>query len=64
MPDTTGRVVAVVAAGGAIGALARCGLGVLWPHRVGEFPWTTFGVYVGVLGARLMITARPGRGRR
>ena len=35
-----------VAAGGAIGALARFGLGELWPHRPGAFPWTTFGVNV------------------
>jgi CrcB protein len=45
MPNTAvWRVVAVVAAGGAIGALARFGLAELWPHRPGAFPWTTFGV--------------------
>lgn len=39
-----GPVVAAVAAGGALGACARYGAGLLWPTAPGAFPWTTFGV--------------------
>jgi fluoride exporter len=35
-------VVAVVSVGGALGALARYGLTVAWPHRPTGFPWATF----------------------
>ncbi|MGW2474794.1 fluoride efflux transporter CrcB [Streptomyces sp. NPDC001665] len=34
-------VVAVVALGGAIGACARYGAGLLWTTATGGFPWTT-----------------------
>lgn len=34
-------VLAVVAAGGALGALARYGLAVAWPVAAGGFPWAT-----------------------
>lgn len=34
-------VIAVVALGGAIGACARYGAGLLWPTPHGAFPWTT-----------------------
>lgn len=37
---------AAVAVGGAAGALARYSLGIAFPHAVGAFPWTTFGVNV------------------
>lgn len=36
-----GPVVAVVAVGGAIGACARYGAGLVWPTAAGTFPWTT-----------------------
>ncbi|MFF5204739.1 fluoride efflux transporter FluC [Streptosporangium sp. NPDC000396] len=39
-------VLAAVAAGGAIGAAARYGTGLLWPTPAGSFPWTTLGVNV------------------
>ena len=39
-------VLGVVSAGGALGALARYGLAVAWPHRPGAFPWTTFAINV------------------
>lgn len=45
-------VVAVVAAGGGIGAAARYGASLLWPTRTGGFPWTTF--WVNVAGCALM----------
>ncbi|MFF5213091.1 fluoride efflux transporter FluC [Streptosporangium sp. NPDC000396] len=37
-------VLAVIAVGGAIGAGARYGAGLLWPAATGSFPWTTLGV--------------------
>ncbi|MFI8853552.1 fluoride efflux transporter CrcB [Streptomyces sp. NPDC053499] len=41
-----GRVVAVVALGGALGACARYGAALLWPTAPGAFPWTTLAVNV------------------
>ncbi|MGH3341810.1 MAG: fluoride efflux transporter CrcB [Carbonactinosporaceae bacterium] len=35
-------VLVAIAAGGVVGALARYGLAVLWPHRGTAFPWATF----------------------
>ncbi|MGV9537494.1 fluoride efflux transporter FluC [Streptosporangium sandarakinum] len=52
-------VLAFVAAGGAAGATARYGAGLLWPTPDGSFPWTTLGVnavgclLIGVLMAVL-----------
>nr|WP_222623641.1 CrcB family protein [Streptomyces buecherae] len=43
---TRWRVLAVVAAGGALGASARYGAGLLWPTEPDAFPWTTLGVNV------------------
>jgi CrcB protein len=37
-------VLAVIAAGGAIGACARYGAARLWPTATDTFPWTTLGV--------------------
>jgi CrcB protein len=37
-----GDILAVIAAGGAIGSLARWGLTVAIPHPAGTFPWATF----------------------
>lgn len=34
-------MLAAVALGGALGALARYGLGVAWPHHADGFPWAT-----------------------
>ncbi|MGW3663045.1 fluoride efflux transporter CrcB [Streptomyces sp. NPDC005141] len=41
-----GPVVAMVSLGGAIGATARYGAGLLWPTQAGAFPWTTFAINV------------------
>ncbi|UOZ03169.1 fluoride efflux transporter CrcB [Amycolatopsis sp. WQ 127309] len=57
------QTVAVVAAGGVLGACARYGATLLWPTASGGFPWTTFWINVtgcaamGVLMA--VITAMP-----
>ncbi|KAA9154323.1 fluoride efflux transporter CrcB [Amycolatopsis acidicola] len=37
-----GAVLAVISAGGAIGALGRYGIGQWLPTRPGQFPWGTF----------------------
>jgi CrcB protein len=39
-------VLAVIAAGGALGALARYGIGLAAPTPTGAFPWGTFGINV------------------
>ncbi|WP_250029015.1 fluoride efflux transporter FluC [Paractinoplanes maris] len=36
------RTLAVISAGGVLGALTRHGLQVLWPHAEGGFPWATW----------------------
>ncbi|MEU6440334.1 CrcB family protein [Streptomyces sp. NPDC047046] len=50
--DGQGPVFAVVAAGGALGAVARYGAAVLWPTARGHFPWTT--LLVNVVGCALI----------
>jgi CrcB protein len=47
-----GPVLAVVAVGGGLGAVARYGAGQLWPTPPGGFPWGTFAV--NVLGCLLI----------
>ena len=47
-----GRVLLAVAAGGALGALARWGAGLAFPTPRGGVPWTTLGI--NVLGCLLM----------
>jgi CrcB protein len=55
-------VIAAVAIGGALGACARYGAGLLWPTAPGTFPWITLAVNaagcaaIGVL--MVMITER------
>jgi CrcB protein len=39
-----GAVLAVIAAGGGIGGVARYGTSQLWPSAPGGFPWATFAV--------------------
>lgn len=54
-------VLAVVAAGGALGALARHGLEVAWPVPAGGFPWVTLAVNVAgcaALGTVMELLAR------
>jgi CrcB protein len=40
------RLAAVIAVGGAAGALARWGIGEEWPTRAGAFPWSTLAINV------------------
>lgn len=47
-----GAAVAAVALGGALGALARWGLGLAWPTPPGAFPTTTLAI--NVVGCLLM----------
>ncbi len=57
------RVLAAVAAGGALGALARYGALVLWPGA-GGFPWTVFVVNVtgcALIGVLMVLTVERGR---
>jgi fluoride exporter len=35
-------VLGAISSGGVLGALARYGLTLIWPHRPGQFPWATF----------------------
>jgi CrcB protein len=47
-----GSVLAVVALGGAAGACARYGAGLLWPTAPGAFPWTT--LVINTLGCAVI----------
>ncbi|WP_141575999.1 fluoride efflux transporter CrcB [Actinomadura sp. WMMA1423] len=50
--DSPWGVLAAIAAGGALGSLARYGLGSAFPHEAGEFPWAVF--WVNVSGCLLI----------
>ncbi|TLS43300.1 fluoride efflux transporter CrcB [Streptomyces montanus] len=53
-----GPVVAVVAAGGALGASARYAASLIWPAQTGAFPWATFWVNVSgcaVIGVFMVV---------
>ncbi|WP_329406815.1 fluoride efflux transporter CrcB [Streptomyces sp. NBC_00704] len=59
-PRASGQlpVVAVVAAGGGLGAAARYAAALWWPARTGGFPWATFWVNVtgcAVIGVFLVL---------
>ncbi|GAB2970654.1 fluoride efflux transporter CrcB [Streptomyces pseudoechinosporeus] len=45
-------IVAVVAAGGALGATARYGASLIWPTQTGAFPWTT--LWVNAVGCAVI----------
>ncbi|WP_280429635.1 fluoride efflux transporter FluC [Nocardia brasiliensis] len=47
-----GAILAAIALGGGLGALARYGLALLWPTTGGGFPWATF--ITNVLGCFLI----------
>jgi len=52
---------AAVSVGGAVGALARYGLGLVFPHDVGTLPWATFAINVSgclLIGALVVLVTR------
>jgi fluoride exporter len=54
-------VLTAVSAGGVLGALARYGLTVAWPHRTGDFPWATWAVNVSgcfLIGVLMAVLTR------
>jgi CrcB protein len=51
-PQIGGLELAMVGAGGAIGALGRVGLAQAWPTAAGSWPWATLAV--NILGAFLL----------
>jgi CrcB protein len=54
-------VLAAIAAGGILGAVARYGIGVAWPHDPGGFPWSTWTVNVTgclLIGVLMVLIAR------
>ncbi|MEV7613318.1 CrcB family protein [Streptomyces sp. NPDC089799] len=62
--EPQGRVLAVVAAGGALGAVARYALSLLWPVVPGGFPWATFWTNVvgcALIGVLMVLVSEGGR---
>ncbi|MFD9405431.1 CrcB family protein [Streptomyces sp. NPDC059989] len=62
--EPRGRVLAAVAAGGAIGASARYGISLLWPTGPGAFPWATFWINAGgsaLIGVLMVLIGEGGR---
>ena len=57
-----------IAAGGALGAIARSAVSTAWPHAPGTFPWSTFAIDVGgclLIGALMVVlTEIAGRPHR
>jgi fluoride exporter len=61
------RVLAVISAGGALGALARYGLGTAFQAPTGGFPWATFAVNVTgclLIGVLMVLVTDVWTGRR
>ncbi|CAM5498247.1 Putative fluoride ion transporter CrcB [Streptomyces avidinii] len=62
--EPRGRVLAAVAAGGAVGASARYAIALLWPAAPGAFPWGTFWVNVSgcaLIGVLMVLIGEGGR---
>jgi fluoride exporter len=62
-----GGVLVVIALGGGLGALARYGVGRLWPTPSGGFPWATFAVNVVgclLIGVLMVLISAVGVGPR
>jgi CrcB protein len=60
-------VLAVISAGGVLGALARYAISTAWPHAVGGFPWSTWFVNVSgcfLIGVLMVLIAEVWAGRR
>ncbi|HEX2419350.1 MAG TPA: CrcB family protein [Micromonosporaceae bacterium] len=55
---STARVLAAVAAGGALGSAARYGIGLVWPATPGGFDWPTFtanAIGCGLIGVLMVL---------
>ncbi|MFF5701508.1 CrcB family protein [Streptomyces sp. NPDC012794] len=62
--EPQGRVLAAVAAGGAVGASARYGAALLWPAGPGAFPWATFWTNAtgcALIGVLMVLISEGGR---
>ena len=60
LPHLDGRELAAIFAGGAVGALARAGLGEAFPHAHGAWPWATLAAnLVGALLLGWAVTRLP-----
>ena len=60
-------VTLTIAAGGALGALARYAVSIAWPHAPGTFPWATFAINVVgclLIGSLMAVLAEVGRPHR
>ncbi len=58
------RTLAVISAGGVLGALARYGLSSAFPYRPGDFPWVVLWVNVSgclLIGALMVLVTETGR---
>ncbi|MBX6749713.1 MAG: CrcB family protein [Micromonosporaceae bacterium] len=67
VPAGTWPVLAVIAAGGVVGALARYGIQLGLPHRPGGFPWSTFLVNITgclLIGALMVLIVEVWSGAR
>jgi len=63
LAGTPWPVLVAIAVGGALGALARYGLTVLWPHASGAFPWATFVINVSgclLIGCLMVLVDEAG----
>ncbi|MFB7152468.1 MULTISPECIES: FluC/FEX family fluoride channel [Streptomyces] len=62
--EPQGRVLAAVAAGGAVGASARYGISLLWPAAPGAFPWATLWINASgcaLIGVLMVLISEGGR---
>jgi fluoride exporter len=65
--DVPWPVLGAISAGGVLGALARYGIGVAWPHQPGGFPWATFLINVTgclLIGVLMVMVTQVWTGRR
>ncbi|BFU47258.1 fluoride efflux transporter FluC [Krasilnikovia sp. MM14-A1004] len=61
------RLLGVIAAGGVVGALARYGVTVAWPHPPGTFAWSIWVINVSgslLIGVLMVLIAEVFPGRR
>lgn len=57
----------MISIGGVLGALARYGLSVAWPHHLGDFPWATWTINVTgcfLIGVLMELITRRWPGQR